>query len=261
MARSFLPPGVAPPDFYLAAMGRSGSTMLCNWLTLPPDQLVFSEPSFLHPRNTRLLRIQLAGFGMVVPDEEWDGADPSGADRFRRIMGPRLAGKRWACKEVLCSEHFAVVEALAPGRVLISVRNIADVAMSFFEKHRAQDNLHRFSRGWVADYCVREAQGLVQLQQRLEAGSVPHTVIRYEDFVASDSSRGSLSAVLGWQGGGATDRHMNEYDRGFEVERHGASIGRQSRERGQRVLVDDELDLAHRIEEQCSDYQQAFGYS
>ena len=47
MAESFLPPGVERPDFYIAAMGRSGSTMIDNWLTSTPDHLVLVEPSFL----------------------------------------------------------------------------------------------------------------------------------------------------------------------------------------------------------------------
>jgi len=51
--------GVHSPDFYVAAIGRSGSTMLCNWLSRPPAQLVFVEPFFTRARNPELLRIQL----------------------------------------------------------------------------------------------------------------------------------------------------------------------------------------------------------
>src|SRR4051812_22329475 len=59
MVERFLPEGVDPPDFYVAAIGRSGSTLLCNWLASPPQRLVFLEPFFLRPENSRLLRIQL----------------------------------------------------------------------------------------------------------------------------------------------------------------------------------------------------------
>jgi hypothetical protein len=261
MPKPFLPADFNAPDFYLAAMGRSGSTMVCNWLTLPPDQLVFVEPSFLDVRNTRLLRIQLTNFGMAPSAGEWDLQDPSATTRFERLMVPRLAGKRWGLKEVLCSEHRSVIDRLAPRRVLISVRNIFDVALSFFEKHRAQDNLHRFNDDWVSDYCLRESAGLLALQRRLRSQSVPFAVIRYEDFARSEAARKDLSAFLGWRGGGATDLHLDHFDRSFEVERHGGAVSPRLRGWAERNLGRAELNLAHSIEENCSEYQGAFGYA
>jgi len=261
MPEPFLPPGTSRPDFYFAGMGRSGSTMVCNWLTRPPDQLVFIEPSFLDVGNTRLLRIQLANFGLAANDDEWDRQDASAAARFERLMAPRLSGRRWALKEVLSSEHGSAIDRLAPRRVLISVRNIFDVALSFFEKHRAQDNLHRFDDDWVADYCLQESAGLLALQRQLQSRSVPCAVIRYEDFTRSEESRNDLSAFLGWQGGGATDMHLDQFDRSFEVERHGGAVSARLRERSERNLGEDELALAHSIEERCSEYQRQFGYA
>jgi hypothetical protein len=260
MPEPFLPWQVDRPDFYLAAMGRSGSTMICNWLTSPPDQLVFSEPLFTEVANTRLLRIQLANFGMPVVDAEWAVEDGSAGARFRRMVAPRLAGKRWGVKEVLCSEHGRYIEQLVPRRVLISVRNIVDVAVSFFEKHRAQGNLHRFNDGWVVDYCRREAAGLVALHDALAKGSRQHMVVRYEDFVASDTCRRELAGFLGWRGGGATDRHLQEFDRGFEVTRHGQSVCPRSRALGERELDAKLLGMAGQIEKDCSEYQRVFGY-
>lgn len=261
MAEPFLPDGVGRPDFYLAAMGRSGSTMICNWLTDPPEQLVFSEPFFLQPRNPRLLRIQLADFGMGVPDKEWETEDTCARARFKRLMAPRLRRVRWGVKEVLASEHGRCIEHLMPRRVLISVRHIGDVALSFFEKHRAQGNLDRFSDDWVLSYCLREAKALVELHGRLRDGAVPHRVIRYEDFIGSDVSRKGLVDFLGWRGGGSTDRHLGKFDRIFEVERHGRSIGSRCRRRSERDLDATQLAAATFIEENCSEYQQAFGYS
>jgi hypothetical protein len=261
MPEPFLPPDIDRPDFYLAAMGRSGSTMICNWLTSPPDQLVFSEPLFTEVANTRLLRIQLANFGMPVTDGEWTAEDATASARFRRMVAPRLAGKRWGVKEVLCSEHGRYIEQLVPRRVLISVRNIVDVALSFFEKHRAQGNLHRFSDEWVVDYCRREAAGLVALHRRLAGGPLPHEVVRYEDFVGSDARRRDLAGFLGWRGGGATGRHLEEFDRGFEITRHGQSVCPRSRLPGERDLDAITLDMAGQIARDCAEYQRLFDYS
>src|SRR5439155_14370338 len=132
------------PDFYIASIGRSGSTLLCNWLTRLPDQLVFNEPFFCRTDNSRLLKIQLDGFGMPATPAEWEARDEAAEERFERLMANRLDGRRWAFKEVLCEEHGRAHDHFDPPKVMITVRNIVDVALSFFEKHRAQANLARF---------------------------------------------------------------------------------------------------------------------
>ena len=260
MAEQFLPSGVEPPDFYVAAMGRSGSTMLSNWLASPPDRLVFHEPFFLRPQNSRLLRIQLAELGMAVSDEDWAGRDETPAQRFARLMAPRLRGRRWGLKEVLCEEHVRIPDALAPRKVLIAVRNIADVALSFFEKHRLQDNLDRFSDEWVERYCIAESAGLVDYHRLLHARAIPHHVVRYEDFIALEAERDAVARFVGWPGGGATGDHFAAFDRAFEVERHGHSISDQIRSRDHRSLNLTQLRLSDIIAEQCTDYQVEFGY-
>jgi hypothetical protein len=259
MTDDFLPDGLAGPDFYVAAIGRSGSTMLCNWLSRPPEQLVFNEPFFRRATNPRLLRIQLADFGMAASDAEWCEADASGRDRFRRLMAHRLEGRRWAFKEVLCEEHFAVLGAFRPPRVVITVRDIGDVALSFFEKHRLQDNLDRFDDRWVVDYCLRESSGILEFREILIQRGVPHHVARYEDFAGSEQKRQEIANFVGWRGGGDTAAHLAEFDRAFEVERHGRGISAPL-SAGERRLNDKERELARTISERCGKYQALFGY-
>ena len=249
------------PDFYVAAIGRSGSTALCNWLCRPPEQLVFNEPFFLRTTNPRLLRIQLTDFGMAAGEQEWCQEDASGLERFRRLMAPRLRRRKWAMKEVLCEEHARVVAAFAPPRVIITVRNIVDVALSFFEKHRAQNNLDRFSDEWVRAYCVREAAGILHLRGALAGAGTPTRVARYEDFTRSANDRAGIAEFVGWRPGETTDRHLASFDRGFEVERHGSSFSGHLRTRSQRSLDQLHKTLAEEIGEECQAYQASFGYS
>jgi hypothetical protein len=260
VTEGFLARGVDAPDFYVAAIGRSGSTMLCNWLASPPDRLVFLEPFFLRKQNSRLLRIQLRDFGMPASDEEWTERDETAAERFERLMAPRLQGRRWAVKEVLCEEHFRALDALHPRKVLVTVRSIDDVALSFFEKHRVQDNLDRFSDDWVVRYCLEETAGILRLLRLLEDMKIPHRVVRYEDFTTSGSERSAVSSFVGWPGGGVTALHFDEFDRSFEVERHGRSISDKLRGSGERDLGYEQLRLAQSLAEQCADYQAAFDY-
>ncbi len=261
MPDSFLGEGVSGPDFYIAAIGRSGSTLLSNWLTRPPDRLVFIEPFFLRTSNPRLLRIQLANFGLPVDDQDWSRGDTDAAQRFRRIMGPRLIGRRWAFKEVLCEEHFKILDAFAPPRVVITVRNIADVALSLFEKHRLQNNLDRFDDAWVSEYCLRESAGILEYQELLARRGIPFHVLRYEDLIRSDAARLGVADFVGWEGGGVIDSHLAQFDRGFEVERHGREVSGQARDRAERRLGARQLETADGIAERCSSYQSAFGYA
>jgi hypothetical protein len=257
-----LPRGEGPlkPDFYMASIGRSGSTLLCNWLTCVPDQLVFNEPFFCRPENSRLLRIQLRNFGIPTSDEEWETREESADERFRRLMTTRLEGRRWGFKEVLSEEHARALEHFSPAKVLITVRDIVDVALSFFEKHRTQGNLERFSDAWVADYCTQETKGILRFQELLDTRQVPYRVIRYEDVIRSEETLKGLEHFLGWEGGGDTAAGLVDFDREFEVARHGKAISSRPHGRANRGLGSQHLELAGQIGERCRAYQVHFGY-
>jgi hypothetical protein len=249
------------PDFYIAAMGRSGSTMLCNWLSSPPGRIVFNEPFLLRKSNSRLLRIQLANLGMPVSDSDWAERPETLLDRCRRLLGPRLEGRRWAAKEVLCEEHRAMTRAFAPPRVLVSVRDIGEVASSFFDKHRLQDNLDRFGDDWVVEYCLRESSGLLAYLRLLEKAGTPFRIVRYEDFTASPDERGRVADFTGWPGGGDVAANLYAFDRGFEVERHGGVVTEKRRGPPGRGLPEDCLRRSAELRERCHAYQRRFGYA
>ena len=236
--------------------------MVCNWLSVPPDRLVFSEPFFLRPANSRLLRIQLDQWSMGVTDEEWEERPSEDARaRFERLLAPRLAGRRWGLKEVVAEEHRKVLDELKPAKLVICVRDIVDVALSFFEKHRAQNNLDRFSDEWVSAYCLRESRALARLREEAGADGLPTYVLRYEDFTISEGSRRELERFLGWPGGGNVAAGLAQFGRAFELERHGSSISNDARGRAER-----EVPAALRLEaellgEQCAAYQKIFGYA
>lgn len=235
--------------------------MLSNWLTRPPRQIVFMEPFFLRPKNSRLLRIQLRSLGMPATDAEWSAADASPLDRFARLMGPRLQGRHWAAKEVLCAEHVAMTKVFAPPRVLVTVRNIVDVALSFFEKHRLQDNLHRFGDDWVAQYCERECAGILDYLALLDRQAIPFKVARYEGFTVSADERASICDFLGWEGGGDVGANLDSFGRSFEVERHGSSVGSAPQARDKRLLEQKSVTSALQIAERCEAFQREFGYA
>ncbi|WP_169793700.1 sulfotransferase [Novosphingobium fuchskuhlense] len=249
------------PDFVIAALGRSGSTMIANWLTRPPGEIVLIEPFLFALENPAMLHRQFADLGMAASPAEWSAYDADWQARFARLFAPRLAGRRWAVKEVLGEEHRRLIAAFAPPRVVITVRDIDAIAASFLEKHRRQGNRHRFDAGWVADYCRRETALVMALRGELEAQGTPHRVVRYEDFIASGAERAALAAFVGWTGEGDVGRHLAGLGRGFEAERHGEGVGNAAPSLAARGLDAEECALVQAISEDCAVYRAAFGYA
>lgn len=183
-------------DFYIAAIGRSGSTALANWLTTPPTHVVFHEPNLLRDRPTRLLGMQLADWGMT---------------REQVMAG------HWAAKETQTLLHHGMIDRFRPAKVLVSVRKIGDAALSLFEKHRRQALLDRYSDEWVADYLTREAEGLVRFAERLDEERIPWALVRFEEL--SPERMESVADWLGWPGAGTMSRGLEAFGRGFEAAR------------------------------------------
>jgi hypothetical protein len=256
-----IPSDLPRPDFLMASMGRSGSTMIANWLTDPPGRVVLIEPALFALRNPDMVRVQLPEFSPPATDAEWTLPDADWQARFRRLFAPRLAGRRWALKEVLVAESQRVITALAPPRVVVTVRDIGAIAASFFEKHRRQGNRDRFDAAWVGAYCRRESAAMAALCAAMEADGLPHHVVRYEDFVASPDVRARLAEFVGWPGGGHPQRHLGKLGRGFETERHASGISTRTPSLPDRALEPDELALLPAIIADCASYQEYFGFS
>lgn len=255
-----LGPDLPRPDFLMASMGRSGSTMIANWLTQPPERVVLIEPSLFALRNPDMVRVQLPAFSVPADDTEWTFPDSDWQSRFRRLFAPRLDGRRWALKEVLVAESTRVMAAFAPLRVVVTVRDIGMIAASFLEKHRRQGNQDRFDAGWVGAYCRRESAAMVALCRTMDRDDVPYHVVRYEDFVASPQARACLSAFVGWPGGGDPQRHFGKLGRAFEIGRHASGVSTHSPSLPERALEPEELALLPAILADCAAYQDAFGF-
>ncbi len=247
------------PDIYIAAMGRSGSTMLCNALTHPPEQIVFIEPGFHTPPYRNMLKPQLTKYGMQLA--ETDGKEtgrPPNAELNARL-GADLRNIKWGFKEVQCSEHAKVLKVFNPKHVLVNVRHIRNVALSFLEKHQRQNNEAHFPPSWVEAYCLRESRDLVALCKLMDRAGQEWSLVRYEDFTRSQSFRAQLAQDVGWKIGGQNDQFFGDFNRSYEANRHNQAVFHETQV-AQRNLSMEKQEIAVKIEAESGEYQEYFGY-
>lgn len=237
-------------DLYIAGMGRSGTTMVANMLSVLPIRQVLVEPSasaFGHSRPFDLASdlearaAYLKACKSMIVDEE----------KLERI----------AIKEVIPRSHLGIVEVFAPTTVLIVVRDIHDVALSALEKIKRQGNHMASPTDWVAEACYEGSKSLVQLSRSLEGTNT--IILRYEDFAGDQSCKPRLERQLDWPMLGDPFANFDSYDRSYEVERnrHFRSEGRKRLSAEDRGLPETVNSIAESIAETCGAYQERFGYT
>ncbi len=255
------------PNVVIASMGRSGSTTIANWLNRPAlDEYLFVEPElFAWPWPYFVLR-QFEPLGLQarlgLPDDVRRIPDAR-REEACAVLSRLLEGVRYGVKEIDC---FYLPDSLAgnrrPEAVLLTVRNLADVYLSYKEKF-ARSGVGD-DEGWTEGYIQRRSERLLEIHREAEACGVPLRVLRYEDFVASPTERKACADFLGFRGGGALDRNMQYYGgkKGRLWEsgiRHGKLAGRSTRPAN--LVGDADRRKAAEIAESFDDYQKLFGYA
>lgn len=85
------------PDVMIAALGRSGSTLLANLLTTPPARWVMIEPRLANGSTGLDLVNQATNFGFTIEPNTWRlQSDETPDERTERVFGPLVAQlERW----------------------------------------------------------------------------------------------------------------------------------------------------------------------
>jgi hypothetical protein len=256
--------GLPSPDVYIASLGRSGSTLIANLMTTPPDRLVLVETQLHRGGGYAGMFDQMARWGWQVGADElarWQKPPPgqSPAERAAAVLADRLIGlARWGVKEVDPTAHKPGIALLRPKRVIVLVRDIRDVMLSFVEK---------FQREGRSDYSGEIRWRLIDGARVMtwladgQCGGGPMRIVRYEDFVASADERAALARWLDWPLDGDPDRNLDLYRRNYEIERHRGvvsqvSVGRRAQVAGTATGV-----LVARMGEFLARYQRRFGYN
>lgn len=227
-----------PMDVAVIGVPKSGTTMLCNAMTVPARAVVLYEPFTVGFTGARLRR-QVASLGCRDDD----------------VVGWARGHDRWGVKEVLAEGIRGVLD-LQPGRVLLLVRDLRHVALSVLETNRRIPWDLAIRRRRV----VESARVLVDVQRSWPRGR--SVLCRYEDFVASAGYREAVRRQLGWPAfDGDVSRGLATWlERPHEAGRHGGRITANSVAYRRGPLSPAERSFATELAAACAPYQELFGY-
>jgi hypothetical protein len=236
---------------------------MANLMTTPPDRLVLVEPMLHRGGGNAGMFDQMARWGWPVGADElarWR-EPPTGqgpAERAGLVLASRLVRlARWGVKEVDPTAHRPGIAVLRPRRLIVLVRDVRDVTLSYLEKFRREGR-----RDFGGELLWRVVQG-TRVLTRLADGSRRGRslrIVRYEDFVTSAAERAALARWLDWPLDGDPDRNLDLYRRAYEIERHGGVVSPVSVGRRTRATDPADAALIARIGDFLGGYQRRFGY-
>lgn len=224
-------------DIALVGVPKSGTSMLCNALTLPGEAVVLYEP--------------WAGFDSPFVRRQAESLGYQGED----VLGWARSHPRWGVKEVKAPNIRAALEH-DPGILVLLVRDLVHAALSMYETQRRLGVAWETRRSWMEE----SARLIVQLSREWPRERL--VVCRYEDLVRDPGYRERFRQSIGWPAlDGDVRRGLAEWlNRPHEAERHEGAITDRS-VRGREAELDPQaLAAADELARACAPFNEAFGY-
>jgi hypothetical protein len=225
-------------DVLLAGVPKSGTSMLCNAMTVAGQAVVLYEPIRSRFRMERL-RTQAGSLGY----------------HGRNILGWARRHKKWGVKEVLADSVRTAV-AWEPEHVVLLVRDIRHVALSTYETNQRIP--------WDLEYRRRRlidtALAVMELRGTYPAESL--TVCHYEKFVSDSEYREAFRQRVSWPTlDGDVGRGLSTWlERPHEADRHNGRISANSIAYRRSSQEPDAERFARDIVSACASFNQMFGY-
>ncbi|MCG6157843.1 tetratricopeptide repeat protein [Rubinisphaera margarita] len=247
----------APMKVAIYGMMRSGTTLLCDKLTVPGRGLVLLEPNIHMPGWPFHICKQLNDFGIPVQEEDWRRASQSESFQsyFNREVLPRLQELNyWGVKMVNFADSEKFLNAYPPEHLILCVRDMRDVVLS------AQDlapKLGNFvDEAWIEKRALETAAALVKMARR------PHTLMRYEDMCSRPRLIEDLAARMGLPRPGDHRLSLDAVPhRLYENTKHEGKVSRKSIQRFDSEPEGPRKELARKVWEKCGEFNELFGYS
>jgi hypothetical protein len=225
-------------DVVLAGVPKSGTSMLCNAMTVAGRSVVLYEPTRGGFRAERLCN-QAASLGY----------------HGRNILGWARKHEKWGVKEVVADPIRQAI-AWGPDHVVLLVRDLRHVALSTFETNQRipWDLDHRRHR------LLETARAMMELHLTYRADQL--TVCHYEEFVSSPEYREGFRQRVNWPTlEGDVARGLSTWlERPHEAGRHGGRITVNSVEYRRSAQVPEAQQFARDIMSACPLFNEMFGY-
>jgi hypothetical protein len=254
-------------DTIVYGMMRSGTTLVCDLLTVPDRSLIFNEPMILEgwpDAKVKEMHAVAQAFGLTV-----DGEPPTKeafgtfAGYFDRALGGQLADlDNWGVKEVHFNYWRALLDQYQPEKLVLCVRDIRDIALSALDLVRG--SMLAFPGGkrlrdeaWLVARLRHDVHEILALRQH------PHFLSRYEEVTQSPETQKGLAAYVGLEtfGRGTVNRKTAAgASRLRELEKHGEGISNRSVGRHESEGAGPALALASHIWQSLPEYSEVFGY-
>ncbi|MCA8986473.1 MAG: tetratricopeptide repeat protein [Planctomycetaceae bacterium] len=249
---------IAPMKLAIYGMMRSGTTLLCDQLSVPGRGLVLLEPNMHLDGWPNQLLTQLQQFGIPLEEQEWKSTAARGvpfADYFQSRILPELEKlEYWGVKMVNFSHWRDFLTRYPAEHLILCVRDLRDVILSALDLAPRLENF--VDAQWIAKRAKETAQAIVAMSER------PHTLVRYEDFCTQPELIEGLAVQLGIPQ--ATDHRLSLEavpHRKYENEKHGGRVSTKSIHRFEQEPAGQRRDLAEKIWQECAAYNERFGYT
>jgi len=247
-------------NVFIAAMGRSGSTILANKLTRPPESLVFIEPHLAQGGNINIVHgMKLIGrdfdekSDLKYLNEVWKTNPDQYTGEFFRKLGQI---DFWGFKEVEPWLFEPSVQIFNPLKIIILVRDLEQVFYSYYEKSFRQNKLDNLGIEWIERRIKRAADAQLNLLKKYPDITI---VVNYNQKNDDTYLKDKVFSFIGFNGGvDGGIGHFGFQRRSWEIERNKnrASLNLSPSDRG---IPEDLVPVAGRIKSRLSVYREVMG--
>lgn len=237
-------------------MMRSGTTLLCDKLTVPEHGIILLEPNIHMGGSPDHLRKQLEAFGISISEHDWVSGmqGQSFAQFFDKTILPKLNQlDYWGVKMVNFTNWQQFLTEYPAQELILCVRDIRDVVLSALDLAPRLDNF--VDEKWIEKRALETAASLVEMSK------LPHHLIRYEQMCDDPSLIEKLAHNIGLEKLGQQRLGLESVPhRLYEEQKHQGRITNQSVNRYFQEPDGPAKRLADRVWEQTQQYRQQFGY-
>lgn len=256
----------APMGVAVMGLMRTGTTLVCDLLTVKGTSLVISEPNLLGhwdpPLQGKLHRLYRE-CGLEVGEPPEPGRYPLNIDYFDETILPQLKPlKFWGVKYVDLAGWRRLFRIYRPQKLILCVRDLRAVTVSALELVNRMglvfgDRRHLRDEAWVYARLAYSVHELMAMRQ------FPHLVLRYEDLVEDPATLQRLADYAGLEALGE-DRWNLMIESGtrskWEMAKHGKAISKSALGRFDGEPEGPMRSMAERLWRTLPEYSLAFGY-